>query len=204
MPRNVRRAILPLLAATGLCLAGCSAAADVSVVEVGDPPAEATLPGTALSIGDTGWVKVPGASGEEELVGATVLSMDPIDSERIEGFAQTAEVASRHPFAIVVQYTWTPVSEFDSTPRTVPLLPLESDGSFAGWLANDVGNVAMGDADACGLTLPEPKDGTALECWVALTTGPDLGGVEFNGTSRNATFPDEDHPYAEQPVVWKP
>lgn len=204
MPRTACRYLLPVLAAAALSPTGCTAGPDVSPVDVGDAPAEATPPGDALSVGDTAWVKVPAASGDTELVGATVLSMDPLDPERIDGFSEKAELSSRHPFAIVVQYTWTPVSENDSTPRAVPLLPLESDGTFAGWLANDIGNVAMGDADACGLTLPEPEDGTALECWVALTTGPDLGGVEFNGTSRNDTFPDEEHPYAEQPVTWKP
>lgn len=205
MPHTARRLLLPLAAAAALALAGCTAAGpDVAPVDVGDAPVEATLPGTTLSVGDTAWVKVPAASGDTELVGATVLSMDPLAPEKIDGYAEKAELSSRHPFAIVVQYTWTPVSEYDSTTRTVPLIPIEADGSFAGWLANDVGNVAMGDADACGLSLPEPKDGTALECWVALTTGADLGGVEFNGTSRTATFPDEDHPYAEQPVTWKP
>lgn len=205
MPRTARRLLLPLVAAAALALAGCAAAGpDVSPVEVGDAPTEATAPGTTLSVGDTAWVKVPAASGDTELVGATVLSMDPLDPESIDGYMDKAELSSRHPFAIVVQYTWTPVSEYDSTTRSVPLIPIEADGSFAGWLANDMGNVGMGDADACGLSLPEPKDGTALECWVALTTGSDLGGVEFNGTSRNDTFPDEEHPYAGQPVTWKP
>lgn len=204
MPRTAHRLLAPALAVAALCLAGCTAAPDVSAVEVDAPPAEATPPGTELPVGGTAWVKVPAASGEDELVGATVLSMDPIDPDRIEGFARTAELESRHPFAIVVQYTWTPLSEHDSVPRTVPLIPFETDGSFAGWLANDIGNIAMGDADACGLTLPEPKDGTALECWVALTTGTELGGVEFNGTSRTATVQDTEHPYAQQPVTWRP
>ena len=185
-----------------MTLAACSPSPDLETVSVPDAPASPTEPGATLAIGETAWIAQEGAGGEE-LIGTTVREISELDPADIEGYADDPELAAFNPYAVVVQFDWEPVSEFDSQTREVPVLPITADGELAQWLANDMGNVAMGDADACGMRLPEPTAGSALTCFVALGSGADVVGAEYNGTSRDDFAVDEEHPFAGAPITWR-
>lgn len=203
-----RRAAVPALALAlaGLLLSGCSGAApEFAPTPVGEPPSEPTAAGATLGLGETAWIldDAEGASGE--LVGTTVREIRELDPAAIDGFEDEPDFAGYTPYAVVVQYNWPIAGEKDLQNLDVPVLPIDETGEITRWLANDIGNVAMGDADACGIALPEPVAGSGenLECFVALSnTGPVAGAV-YNGTDRGDVFLDEDHPFAATPITWR-
>ncbi len=203
---TIRALTLTTVGITLLALAGCSAPApEFEPVQVGSASAEETPPGTELAIGETAWLLPESGDGSGMLVGATVREIRKLDPAKIPDFEDNSEFDGYTPFAVVVQYDWTPASDVDGRILSIPVLPIGDDGQLKEWVANSIGNIAMGDAKACGIVLPafESGSGVALECFVALSkSGPVVGAV-YNGTSRNSTFVDTDHLYAETPITWR-
>jgi hypothetical protein len=199
-----RLLVLTALATAALAMAGCSSVASLSPTPVPSPPASPTAPGTTYPLGGTAWVEMAAPGGGTELVGASVREIAELDPADIEGFLDDPDLAVTTPYAIVVQYDWTPASDFDTQSRAVPILPITENGEIAQWLSRDIGNVAMGDADACGKTFDPPADGTVIGCFVGLSTGgrPIIGAV-YNGTSRADFALDQTHPYARMPITWR-
>ncbi|WP_345800953.1 hypothetical protein AAIB33_16015 [Microbacterium sp. AZCO] len=183
--------------AAGLALAACSSPSEAEpeydVIDVGSAPAEATAPGTTLKIGETAWI-LDEDSGQ--LVGTTVREVRELDPDAIEGFADNDDFAGYTPYAVVTQSDADQVSPID-------VLPIDEAGETTSWMGSTIGNAAMGDADACGIALPESTSTVSLQCFVALSkTGPVVGAV-YNGSERDDFFADSDHPFAATPITWR-
>ena len=133
------------------------------------------------------------------MVGTTVREVRELDPSSIEGFEDEPDFAGMTPYAIVTQF------DYDGGTSYIDVLPIDESGETAGWVANSIGNTAMGDADACGIVLPEEDSQSIaeLECFVALADGSPVVGAVYNGTPRTATFPIEDHPFAAAPITWR-
>lgn len=192
-----------MLAVAGL--SGCASSEPaMEPVDVGAIASEPTTPGTTLGLGETAWIvdDADGATGE--MVGVTVLEVNKIDPASIEGFSDNPEFTGYTPYGIVTQYSWTPASEVDGRKIEIDLLPITADGTLGGWVANDIGNIALGSPDACGVNLPEFKSGAGVNhtCFVGLSKTEPIAGAVYNGTDRNALSVDESHPFAAEPVTW--
>lgn len=122
-----------------------------------------------------------------------------IDPDSIDGFADDPELSGLTPYAVITQY------DFEGGTNYIDVIPIDESGETVGWLADSVGNTAQGDADACGIALPELEisDGVELECFVALGDGAPVVGAVYNGSSRSSTFADDSHPFAAAPITWR-
>lgn len=178
-------------------ISGCAGEPEpeFEIIDMGAAPSEPTPPGTSLAIGDTAWILEDDTA---EIVGATVREVRELDPESIEGFTDDPELADLIPYAIVTQL------DAPSGSAGIDVLPIDESGEITGWLGSTIGNAPMGDANACGITLPDPTDSLVqLECFVALSDGAPIVGAVYNGTSRSALFADDQHPYAAAPITWR-
>ena len=194
------------IAAIGvIALSGCTAGEPaMEPIDVGPISSEATAPGTTLGLGDTAWVWDEGSGTAGEMIGVTVLEVNKIDPASIEGYSDNPEFTGYTPYGIVTQYSWTPASEFDGREIEIDVLPVTADGTLGGWVANSVGNIALGSPDACGVNLPPFKSGSGvnLTCFVGLSKTDPIAGAVYNGTDRNAMLVSETHPFAAEPITW--
>lgn len=203
MRRAMRIAIVAAGVATALMLAGCTGASTpvLEPTPVGAAAATVTAGGTALTLGETAWIKDDGQGGSGSLVGTTVREVRRLDRAAVEGLASNAALAAYTPYGIVVQFDYPP----DTANVAIEVLPIVSSGEVTQWMALKTGQPTLGDGDACGIPLADPGNGTALECFVALSTeadGPVVGAI-YNGSTRAATFIDDRHPYAHTPITWR-
>lgn len=193
-------AILAVAALSG-CAAGEPA---MEPIDVGEIASDATAPGTTLALGDTAWIWDEGSGTAGEMFGVTVLEVNKIDPATIKGFSDNPEFTGYTPYGVVTQYSWKPASEFDGRKIEIDVLPVTADGTLGGWVANNVGNIALGSPDVCGVKLPEFKSGSGvnLTCFVGLSKTDPIAGAVYNGTDRNAVFATDDHPFAAEPITW--
>lgn len=186
-------------------LSGCTAGEPaMEPIDVGQISSDATAPGTTLGLGDTAWIWDEGSGTAGEMIGVTVLEVNKIDPASIEGYSDNPEFTGYTPYGIVTQYSWKPASDFDGRKIEIDVLPVTADGTLGGWVANSVGNIALGSPDACGVNLPAFKSGSGvnLTCFVGLSnTGP-IAGAVYHGTDRNAMLVTETHPFAAEPITW--
>lgn len=193
------------VALSAIALTGCSAGGpEIATINVGKIASEPTPPGTLLSLGDTAWIEDNASGATGEMVGVSVLEVNEIDPASIEGFSANAEFTGYTPYGVITQYSWTPASEVDGRKIEIDVLPITADGTLGGWVANDIGNIAIGSPDACGVKLPEFKSGSGVNvtCFVALSKGDPIAGAIYNGTDRNAISVDQSHPFAADSITW--
>lgn len=182
------------------------AAADGSyqAIDLGEPPADMTAPGTQLEVGTGAWVEVSITEDDETVTtqpfGLVVLDIVEGDPSLFDQFDNADEFAGDVPYFIVTQQTRPQQAGSDEVTKE-SLWPVLADGGSAD-LLTQYGVMTSG---LCDYELPEldTTTGTTVECVVALGTPENpVTEVHYDGLGQYTMFYDETDIYAENPIVW--